>query len=360
MKKTKMHAVLTLGTGGYEQLSYQEVDLPVISSGEVLIKVFAAGVNNTEINTRLGWYSSSFKSSTNDTQIDQESERKDIADGGWDKKTPFPFIQGTDCCGEVVEVYDSKNQSLIGKRVIIRPCIRVDGEKSLENIWMASDFNGAFADYVKISAENVFEVNCNWSNEELASIPCAYGTSENMINRAGVNKTHTVLVMGASGGVGTASIQLAKRRGAKVIAVCSGNKKQAVQAIGVDQVLTREDNIVKTLGESTIDVVIDNVGGEKFPELIDVLVRGGKYVSSGAVAGPVVKLDLRPFYLKDITLIGCTSWDLEVFPNLVRYIEQGEIKPVIWKTYPLHSIVNAQKEFLLRQHVGKIVLINTK
>ena len=210
MNKKKMNAVVTLGTGGYEQLSYREVNVPKISSGEVLIKVFAAGVNNTEINTRLGWYSSSFTASTNETQADQESDRKEIADGGWNEKTPFPFIQGTDCCGEVVEVFDDKNKNLLGKRVIVSLCIRVNGNKDLENIWMASDFDGAFAEYVKVSADDAFVVECDWSNEELASIPCAYGTSENMINRAQVKKGDTVLVMGASGGIGTASIQLAK------------------------------------------------------------------------------------------------------------------------------------------------------
>ncbi len=351
-----MHAMVTLGTGGYEQLKYKEVAIPEISAGEVLIKVFAAGVNNTEINTRLGWYSSSFSSSTNEIQESQEDQRKDIEDGGWNENTPFPFIQGTDCCGEVVKAFDDKNKKLIGKRVIVRPCVRVDGEKSLENIWMASDFDGAFAEYVKVNACDVFDVRCDWSNEELASIPCAYGTSENMINRAQVKETDTVLVMGASGGIGTASIQLAKRRGARVIGVCGTSKKEAVLAIGADQIITREESVLEVLGEKSVNVVIDNVGGDSFPELIDILVRGGKYVSSGAVAGPIVKLDLRKFYLKDIALIGCTSWDLEVFPNLIQYIERGEIKPIVWKTYPLTSIVDAQKEFLLRQHIGKIVL----
>ncbi len=356
MSKKKMNAVVTMGTGGYEQLSFRQVDVPTISSGEVLIKVLAAGVNNTEINTRLGWYSSSFMASTNETQVDQESERKDIADGGWNEKTPFPFIQGTDCCGEVCEVFEEENNKLLGKRVIVRPCIRVNGDMDLENTWMASDFDGAFAEYVKVNAEDAFVVDCEWSAEELASIPCAYGTSENMINRAKVKSGDTILVMGASGGIGTASIQLAKRRGARVVGVCSDAKKEAVLALGADQVISRRESILKVLGEKSVDVVVDNVGGDSFSELIEVLVRGGKYVSSGAVAGPIVKLDLRSFYLKDITLIGCTGWDLEVFPNLVRYIERGEIKPVVWKTFPLKNIVDAQKEFLLRKHVGKIVL----
>jgi NADPH:quinone reductase-like Zn-dependent oxidoreductase len=356
MNKKKMNAVVTLGTGGYEQLSFREVDVPNISNGEVLIKVFAAGVNNTEINTRLGWYSSSFSASTNETQVDQEGDRKEVADGGWNEKTPFPFIQGTDCCGEVVEVFDDKYKNLLGKRVIVRPCLRVNGDKDLENIWMASDFDGAFAEYVKVSADDAFVVECDWTNEELASIPCTYGTSENMINRAVVKSTDTVLVMGASGGIGTASIQLAKRRGARVIGVCSRSKKEAVLSLGADQVITREESILKVLGGKSVDVVVDNVGGESFPELIEVLVRGGKYVSSGAVAGPIVQLDLRSFYLKDITLIGCTGWDLEVFPNLVRYIERGEIRPVVWKIFPLKKIVDAQKEFLRREHAGKIVI----
>ncbi|MAW07776.1 MAG: alcohol dehydrogenase [Halobacteriovoraceae bacterium] len=351
-----MNAIVTTGTGGYEKLVYKKVPVPKISSNEVLIKVFAAGVNNTEINTRLGWYSSEETKSTDEMQISQEEKNKNINDGGWNKKTPFPFIQGTDCCGEVIEVGSDKNSYLLGKRVLVRPCIRENGWNSLENIWMASDFNGAFCEYVKVPTSEVFPVESNWTSVELASIPCAYGTTENMVHRTKVNKDSVVLITGASGGIGSAAIQLCKRRGAKVIAVSSKSKKNAVESIGADTVLTRGESLISLLGKESVDVVIDNVAGEGFGELIEILKRGGRYASSGAVAGPIVSFDMRSFYLKDIKLIGCTAWDKPVFPNLIKYIENNEIKPLVWKTFDLENIVDAQKEFLKREHIGKIVL----
>lgn len=355
-----MKAVVTMGNGGYEMLQYKDVPVPKIDEGEVLVKVLAAGVNNTEINTRLGWYSSKVTKSTAQLST-TEDELEDAAnekDGGWNEETPFPFIQGTDCCGEVVEVKDDKDKHLLGKRVLIRACIRHEGWDSMENIWMASDFDGAFAQYVKIPATEVFPVNCNWTDAELGAIPCSYGTSENMVNRAGVKKGDRVLVAGASGGVGSAVVQLAKRRGAYVIAIAEGDFKiEQVKSYGADEVIAYGKDTLAYLGEKSVDVVVDNVAGPNFPQMMKVLKRGGKFVSSGAIAGPIVELDMRDFYLKDLTLIGCTGWDEPVFPNLVSAIEKGEIKPAVAKTFPLENIVEAQKEFALKKHVGKFVLI---
>ena len=106
-----------------------------------------------------------------------------------------------------------------------------------------------------------------------------------------------------------------------------------------------------------MDVVVDNVAGPDFSMMPRVLNRGGRYVSSGAIAGPLVTLDLRTFYLKDLTMIGCTAWDEPVFPNLVSYIEKGELRPLLAKSYPLERIGEAQREFLEKKHVGKFVLI---
>ncbi|MGL5042584.1 MAG: alcohol dehydrogenase family protein [Culicoidibacterales bacterium] len=355
-----MKAVVTMGNGGYEMLEYKDVPVPVIDAGEVLVKVLAAGVNNTEINTRLGWYSTKVTTSTEKlTETGEElTEAASKGDGGWNDATPFPFIQGTDCCGEVVEVKDDKNKHLIGKRVLIRACIRHEGFDSMENIWMASDFDGAFAQYVKIAATEVFPINCDWTDAELGGIPCSYGTSENMVNRAGVKKGDRVLVAGASGGVGSAVVQLAKRRGAYVIAISEGEAKvEQVRAYGADEVISYGKNTLEYLGEKAVDVVIDNVAGPNFPQMMKVLKRGGKFVSSGAIAGPIVELDMRDFYLKDLTLIGCTGWDEPVFPSLISAIENGEIKPAVAKTFPLENIVEAQIEFGLKKHVGKFVLI---
>ncbi|MBY0444723.1 MAG: alcohol dehydrogenase family protein [Burkholderiales bacterium] len=355
-----MKAVVTVGTGGYDMLVYKDVPMPSIDEGEVLIKVLAAGVNNTEINTRLGWYSKKVTTSTDKLKQTNKELTKTAskADGGWNEGTPFPFIQGTDCCGEVVEVKDETNKDLIGKRVLIRACIRHEGWDSMENIWMGSDFDGAFAQYVKVAATEVFPVDCDWTDAELGTIPCSFGTAENMVNRADVKKGDRVLVAGASGGVGSAVVQLAKRRGAYVIAIAEGEFKiEQVKSYGADEVITCRNDALKELGQKSVDVVIDNVAGPNFPQMLEVLKRGGKFVSSGAIAGPIVELDMRVFYLKDLTLIGCTGWDEPVFTNLVSAIENGEIKPTLAKSFSLENIIEAQEEFGLKKHVGKFVLI---
>ena len=354
-----MKAVVTTGNGGYEKLDYRDVPIPKLVSNEVLLQVLAAGVNNTEINTRLGWYSSKVSTGTEAlaTGAKEKQEAKALGDGGWNEATPFPFIQGTDCCGRVVAISPGVRESLMGSRVLVRSCMRSSGWDSLENIWMASDFDGAFAQFVKVPANEVFPVDCDWSDAELGTIPCAYGTAENMVHRAKVSKGEHVLIAGGSGGVGSAAVQLAKRRGAVVTAIAGKAKLEKVQAIGADQVIARDEDVVDCLGEKSVDVVVDNVAGACFGGMLKVLKRGGRFVSSGAIAGPLVELDMRDLYLKDLTLIGCTAWDEPVFPNLVSYIEKDEIKPLLAKTFPLKKIVEAQQEFTEKKHVGKFVLI---
>jgi NADPH:quinone reductase-like Zn-dependent oxidoreductase len=328
-------AVVTTGNGGFDKLHYREVPMPELGAGEVLIKVLAAGVNNTEINTRLGWY----------------------AGGGWHIPTPFPFIQGTDCCGIVTQTFKASDAALVGKRVLVRPCMRPDGFSSMLNIWMGSDFDGAFAQYVKVPAHEVFPIDSTWTDAELGSIPCSYGSAENMVQRSRVTSGEHVLVAGASGGVGSAVVQLAKVRGATVTAIVGKSKMDEVLRVGADFVVDRDSDIVSELGEERFDVVIDNVGGPHFAGELNALKRGGRYASSGAIGGPLVNLDLRTMYLKDLTLIGCTAWDEPVFPQLVSYIESNRIKPLVAKTFPLADIAHAQQEFLEKKHVGKFVLI---
>ncbi|WP_052070905.1 zinc-binding dehydrogenase [Rhodococcoides fascians] len=329
-----MTAIVTIGAGGYDKLVVSEVSRPVPGPGEVLIRVLAAGMNNTEINTRVGWYQ----------------------DGGWNETTPFPLIQGTDCCGIVCAGVET-GQSIVGRRVLVRSCMRVDGFSSGETRWLGSDMNGAFAQFVVVPASEIFVVDCEWTDAELATIPCAYGTAENMIARAGVRRGSTVLITGASGGVGSAAVQLAARRGARVIGIASRAKHDQLRELGVDEVYGRDVDVVDTLGKRSVDVVIDNVAGAGFGPLLDLLVRGGTYVSSGAIAGPLVELDLRTMYLNDLTLLGCTAWDEDVFPNLVSYIEAGEIRPLLAESFPLEQIAVAQQRFLEKDHVGKFVLV---
>ncbi|MFT5505479.1 MAG: NADPH:quinone reductase-like Zn-dependent oxidoreductase [Gammaproteobacteria bacterium] len=352
---TTMKAIVTTGNGGYDKLEYRDVPIPQLQSNEVLIRVLAAGMNNTEINTRLGWYSSSVTSGTE--QFSETGSEVSIEDGGWNDKTPFPLIQGTDCCGVIEATSNCTSNLTVGQRVIVRACMRNNGYDCLDNIWMASDFDGAFAQYVRVPASEVFVINCDWSDGELATIPCAYGTAENMIHRARVKAGDRVLICGASGGVGSAAVQLCKRRGARVIARVGQSKRDEVAKLGIDQIIDRNADVIHELGESSVDVVIDNVAGVGFTALLKILARGGRYVSSGAIAGPMVEMDMRDFYLKDLNLIGCTAWDEPVFSNLVDYIERGEIQPLLAKTFPLKDIALAQQVFLKKEHVGNFVLI---
>lgn len=350
-----MKAVVTTGNGGYDKLEYRDVPIPELRAGEVLLKVLAAGVNNTDVNTRLGWYSSSVTSGTE--QFSTTGQDSAIEVGGWRDKTPFPLIQGTDCCGEVIAKADDVTRPIDGRRVLVRACMSLNGGDSADTIWMASDFDGAFAQYVRVPASEVFEVDCDWTGIELATIPCSYGTAENMLHRAKVSASDHVLVTGASGGVGSAVVQLAKRRGARVTAILGRSKIELVRRLGIDRVIPRGSDLIRQLGESSVDVVIDNVAGDGFGQLLKILSRGGRYASSGAIAGPMVTMDMRDFYLKDLSLIGCTAWDEPVFPSLIGYIERSDIRPLVAKTFELKDIAIAQQEFMQKAHFGNFVLV---
>jgi len=354
----RMKAVYLTGHGGIETLQYREdVPVPKPGSGDVLIKVAAAGVNNTDINTRIGWYSKKVRDATNCGGA-QGFDEVDDEDATWSgEPMEFPRIQGADCCGIIVAVGEGVDSARIGERVVVRNMLRSYVDYRAFECWtLGSECNGAFAQYTRAPARETYRVECDWSDAELASIPCAYSTAENMLHRAVVG-AERVLVTGASGGVGSAAVQLAKRRGAHVIAIASAAKMDDLRALGADEVIDRGADLAATLGADSIDVVVDLVAGDGWPTLLEVLRRGGRYVTAGAIAGPLVELDVRTLYLKDLTLIGCTFQEDVVFENLVGYIERGEIRPLVAQTFPLADIGKAQQVFLEKKFTGKLVLI---
>jgi NADPH:quinone reductase-like Zn-dependent oxidoreductase len=142
-----------------------------------------------------------------------------------------------------------------------------------------------------------------------------------------------------------------------VTAVCSAGKAAGVIAQGADHTVDRGADLVGTIGRASVDVAIDVVGGPQCRQLLDVLRPGGRYVISGAIGGPVAEIDLRTLYLKDLSVFGCTFQDDEVFENLVGYIENGEVRPVVSRTYPLREVKRAQEDFLRKSHTGKLVLV---
>lgn len=339
-----MQAVMLTEHGGPEALVIRsDIDVPKPGPQQVLIRVRAAGVNNTDINTRLGWYSKG----------DADAE-----DATWSgKPMEFPRIQGADVCGHIAAVGDGVDAGRIGERVLIEPSMHNWCGEQLDPAWyFGSECDGGFAQFAVVDADYSVTINSALSDAELASFPCSYSTAENLLTRADVSEGERVLVTGASGGVGTAAVQLAKARGAQVIAVTSDAKRAQLLELGASQVIARDEDYVAALGQNSMDVVIDVVAGPKFPSLLDVLKRRGRYAVSGAIGGPEVTLDVRTLYLKDLVLLGGTVLDDGVFASLVAKIESGAIQPLVAETYPLEEIGAAQEAFQRKSHVGKIVL----
>lgn len=339
-----MEGVVLLGHGGPDMLEYRyDLPVPQPQAGDVLIKMHAAGVNNTDINTRLAWYSKS----------DAADE-----DASWaGAPLTFPLIQGIDACGEIVAVGEGVAQDRIGARVLVEPCLYESGGKTRDQPWFfGSECNGAFAEYTVVASRHAHSITSTLSSVELASFPCSYSTAENMLTRAKVTAGDIVLVTGASGGVGSATLQLAKARGATVYAVTSAEKQTMLKTLGADKVLDRSTSLIETLGSNSVDVVIDLVAGSSWPDLLEVLRRHGRYAVAGAVAGPLVTLDVRTLYLKDISFFGCTALDAGVFTNLIGHIETGAIKPLVAEIFPLKDITKAQETFAEKNYIGKIVL----
>lgn len=351
-----MRAMVTTGHGGFDQLVWHEHwPRPEPGPGEVLIRVGACGLNNTDVNTRVGWYSKTVSGPTG-----AAAGTPDGQDPSWGgAPIRFPRIQGADVCGEIVALGAGVSASRLKERVITDNWLRDHDDLLDPNKagYFGSERDGGFAEFTTIPARNALAVVTDLSDAELATFSCSYSTAEGMLTRAGVTEADTVLVPGASGGVGGALVQLARRRGAKVIAMASEPKHDDVAALGAHRVLPRApDNLRAALGDERITVVADVVGGPYWGNLIDILVRGGRYACSGAIAGPIVELDLRTFYLRDLTLFGSTVIGPEVMPNLVRYIEAGEIRPALAATYPLAQLHKAQAAFIAKQHTGNIVV----
>lgn len=353
-----MKAMVLMGHGGLDQYHWKEDwPTPTAAPGEVLVKVGACGLNNTDVNTRSGWYSKAVDEATTGGAFDEVNE-EDPTWGG--RPLTFPRIQGADVCGTIVAVGDGVDPARIGERVITDNWLRdpEDPTNMDKTGYYGSERDGGYAEYTTIPATNVIAVTSDLSDAELATFSCSYSTAEGMLTRANVCAKDTVLVPGASGGVGGALVQLAKRRGARVIALASEAKHDDVAKLGPDRILPRgPEDLRAALGDEKITVVADVVGGDYWPKLIDILERGGRYTCSGAIAGPMVDFDLRTFYLRDLTFTGSTVIDPVVTENLVKYIEAGEIKPALAATYPLAELREAQATFIEKAHTGNIVVM---
>jgi NADPH:quinone reductase-like Zn-dependent oxidoreductase len=350
-----MRAVLLTGHGGPERLDYrQDVAEPEPGASEVLIAVGAAGINNTDIWTREGAYGSA---------------DDPAAVSGWRREAmAFPRIQGADVAGRIVAVGAGVPETRIGERVIVNPVLYSDlGDGLVGMGYLGSERDGGFAEFVAVPAESALAIESELSDAELASFPTAYLTAEGMLDRARVAAGETLLVTGASGGVGSALVQLARARDARVVALAGRGKEARLRDLGAEVVLTRQagDPAAQlsaalgegALGQAAVDVVADVVAGPLFPALLNALKPKGRYVTCGAIAGSVVSLDLRTLYLKHLELIGSTLGTRDQFARLVALIAAGRVVPLVAATYPLSEIAAAQAAFKEKAFFGKLVLL---
>ena len=355
-----MRAFVLTGHGEMDKLEWTE-DFPAPTPGpdEALVRVLACGLNNTDINTRTGWYSAQVSGATGAESADEAD------DGAWGgKPLSFPRIQGADVCGEVAAVSDPAFAHLQGRRVLADGWRRdwSDPRNRAKCGYFGSEYDGGFAEYCAVPLRQLHPVERKLSAAEFATFPTSGITALNMARRAEIGPGDRVLITGASGGVGGFLTQIAKALGAVAIGMCGAGKEDAVRGWGADFILPRApENLREALrretGNGEVSVVADVVGGEIWGEFIGALGAGGRYVCSGAIAGPAAFLDLRRFYLRDLSLLGATTTPPELFGDLVGMIERGEIQPMLAGTWPLRELKTAQEAFLSKRHAGKLAVI---
>jgi NADPH:quinone reductase-like Zn-dependent oxidoreductase len=365
-----MRAVLLTGYGGVDKLVYRDdVRTPRPKAGEVLIKVGACGINNTDINLRTRWYDRAVSASLSEAfalqGADAATQVNDTSNASWKQEpTVFPRIQGAAVAGRIVSVGEGVVPSRLGERVVVDPQVR-DLTLPLRAqliAYLGGERDGGFAEYVVVPAANAHAVVSALSDAELATFPTSYDTAEEMLERARLSDGEAIVITGAAGGVGRALIQLALIRGARVIAIAGSSKEERIRSLGAHEFVSRETAdvrgaIERLVGEQGLDVVADVVGGSMFGGLIKVLRRGGRYTTAGALAGPIQPLDLRDLIYKDLEMYGITCPTSETFSRVLGYVTSGRLRPLLEKRFALCEMQQAQTEFVKRRHVGKFVVV---
>lgn len=358
-----MNAVLLTGHGGLDKLVCTQVPTPVPDKDEVLIKVGACGLNNTDINTRTAWYSKAV-----DVELGAGDavgfEEADGDDGTWGSGAiQFPVIQGADVAGHIVAVGERVDPLRLGERVVVDGWLLGHGDwQNPDNSgFFGSECNGGYAEYAVVRSANALAINSHLSDAELATFPCAYTTAELLVSKTDPKPAEIVVITGASGGVGSAAIQLCRLRGCRVIAIAGAGKADVLRDLGAEAVIDRdtpdlEAALHKAAG-GPVDIALDVVGAPMFMPLLNALRQGGRYSSCGCIGGQIAQVDLRQIIYKDLQLTGATIAPPGTMHRIVRMIESGALKPLLAATYPLKELAQAQKAFMTKRHVGNIVVV---
>jgi NADPH:quinone reductase-like Zn-dependent oxidoreductase len=334
--------------GGPEALVVRDVQTPTPKAGQVRVRVHAAGVNNTDIWTREGRYG---------TAGDPD------AVAGWrGVAIHTPRIQGADVAGVVDAVGPGADQGLLGRRVLVDPATYADSAPDADPVAiLGSEYDGGFAEYCVVSQDAVHQVTFSpLTDVELACLPIAYGTAVGMLARAGARAGETVVVTGASGGVGTALVQLASAAGLTVVAVSTEAKATRLLELGASAVVDRGSaGLADDIAEAApggVHLVADVVGGPLFSLWPGLLARRGRVVVAGGFAGPLVSIDLRQLYLGQRRIIGSTMHTREHFAMLVDVARGGAVRPPVAEVFPLELIHDAQRAIRATDTLGKVVV----
>ncbi|RWZ58580.1 alcohol dehydrogenase [Halobacillus fulvus] len=343
-----MKAVHVTGYGDVDQLEVVDKPIPEPKDNEVLVKVKACAINNTEIWMREGAYGTGSKS-------------------GWRPEgVQFPRVPGSDITGEVVETGAQVDESMKGKDVVLFP-FTSSGEEGLEHIsddmsFIGSEYDGGYAEYVVWPAELCFDMPLE-DYTESAVFSVSGLTAWHMVNQIQAKPGETIMVTGANGGVGSLNVQIASQVfGANVIALVGDlSAADSMKELGATHVLSyKSDNLAEEILEANggpIDSVLDVVGDALFATSLQVLKKGGKFCTSGSAGGQKTNLDFRTLYLKHITMYGSVLGTRAEFKDMLGAISEGKIKPVIDKTFPLEEARDAQVYFKEKGKLGKIVLL---
>ncbi|OFX15785.1 MAG: NADPH:quinone reductase [Armatimonadetes bacterium RBG_16_58_9] len=340
-----MKAVVFHEHGGLENLKYEDVPTPEPQEGEVLIDVKACGVNHVDKWIRL--------------------------DGK--KKLPMPHITGTEVAGEVAVVGSGVRGIGVGQCVAVSHwwtcgscewCLKGEESLCVSGKIVGMEVQGGFAEYMVAPATHVLPLPEGVCFTDAAAVLVSTVTAWHMmVARAGIKAGEDVLVLGADGGVGSSAIQIAKLHGARVIATTHGTENaRRAREMGVDYVVDIEqadflDEALKFTSGRGVDLVVEHVGAATWEKSVSSMARNGRLVVCGDTTGRQVTDDIHVLFRKQLSLIGSMGGTRRDIMDVLRLVQHGKIRPVIYKTYPLDKVPEAERIIEARQHFGKMIIV---
>jgi NADPH:quinone reductase-like Zn-dependent oxidoreductase len=360
-----MKAMVLTGHGGVDKLVYRDdVTLPRPAPGQVLVRVTATAKNNTDRKAREGLYPTKDKDEVASFQM------------GGSATLTFPRIQGADVAGRVAAVGEGVDPARLGERGLLDFNLYPDDRRdiNLTPDYYGHGADGGFAEYVAVPSDQFHTVDkADLADAELAAMGmCSYQTALHMLTSANVVAGERVLVTGASGGVGTALIQLCRVLGAIPYALSTPDKAGALRELGAEAVLDRSDmdgftdRVRELTGGAPLDAVMDLVGGDMTDRFIDAMIFDMKARDSyprlsiaGASGGNLSEIMWTRIYLYQVQVFGVSHGTREEAQQLIDWIRSGELKPVLHAAFKLSDLHRAEDYFVSRGNnfLGKIVIV---